>query len=207
MRRRCGEAIGGGAPAGLTRNPPHSGRPHRPKTYSTVALRCSLSSGVRTSLLWEAVLGPDATATYCLPFTSNVIGGAAKPDPTLIFHSWSRVVSSKAATVPSSSARNTSPPAVVNYNGMLWGGRPEREMACIATGRPASTNVRPGWLSAPGALQFAAQLSRKCFRSLLPLPPSQEQDQTHDVLALLRQVGVDGDRGRVPFIMEHDIFR
>jgi len=40
--------------------------------------------------------------------TSNVIGGAEKPEPTLIFHNWSRVVSSNAATVPSTSARNTS---------------------------------------------------------------------------------------------------
>src|SRR6266404_321167 len=58
------------------------------------------------------VAAVDGTATYCLPLTSNVMGGAAKPDPTLIFHSCSSVVSSKAATVPSSNARNTTPPAV-----------------------------------------------------------------------------------------------
>ncbi len=33
-------------------------------------------------------------ATYCLPPTSNVIGGALKPEPTLSFHSSSSVVSS-----------------------------------------------------------------------------------------------------------------
>src|SRR5258708_21218062 len=76
-------------PGGCVRRDPsaeetiENGQPHKPKTYSTVALRCSLSSGVRTSLLWDAGLGPDATATYCLPLTSNVIGGAGNPDPTI----------------------------------------------------------------------------------------------------------------------------
>jgi hypothetical protein len=28
----------------------------------------------------------DAIATYCLPLTSKVMGGAEKPEPTLIFH-------------------------------------------------------------------------------------------------------------------------
>ena len=44
--------------------------------------------------LRDAGLGPDTIATYCLPLTSKVIGGAEKPEPTLIFHSSSRVVSS-----------------------------------------------------------------------------------------------------------------
>src|SRR6266849_10267253 len=83
-------------------------------TYSTVALRSSLSSGVSRSFVREVALGPDAIAIYCLPSTSNVIGGAPNPAPTLIFHSWSRVVSSKAATVPSMRARNTIPPAVAS---------------------------------------------------------------------------------------------
>src|SRR5260370_39031538 len=61
-------------------------RAHSPNTYSTVAWRCSLSSGVFMSLALAGPLGPDAIATYCLPLTSNVIGGAAKPEPTLIFH-------------------------------------------------------------------------------------------------------------------------
>src|SRR5712664_3046151 len=39
-------------------------------------------------------------------------GGAAKRVPTLIFHSCSSVLSSKAATVPSNRARNTRPPPV-----------------------------------------------------------------------------------------------
>src|SRR5262249_41744458 len=87
---------------------------HNPNTYSTRALRCSLSSGVLTSLLFADGLGPDTIATYCLPPISKVIGGAEKPDPTLTFHSSSSVVSSKAATVPSSSARKTRPPPVAS---------------------------------------------------------------------------------------------
>src|SRR5260221_321521 len=67
---------------------------HRPNTYSTMALRCSLSSGVLMSLDFAAPLGPDAMAMYCLPLTSKVIGGAAKPEPTLTFHTPSSVVSS-----------------------------------------------------------------------------------------------------------------
>ena len=55
---------------------------------------------------------PAAIATYCLPFTSKVIGGAWKPEPALNFHSSSRVVSSYAAMVPSSSALKTRPPPV-----------------------------------------------------------------------------------------------
>src|SRR5215468_11441022 len=37
------------------------------------------------------------------------------------------------------------------------------------------------------------------------LSTAQKQDQSHDVLALLCQVGVDGDRGRVPSVVQHDI--
>jgi hypothetical protein len=43
-------------------------------------------------------------ATYCLPLTSKVIGGAAKPEPTFTLYNSSSVVSSKAATLPSSRA-------------------------------------------------------------------------------------------------------
>jgi hypothetical protein len=42
---------------------------HSAKTYSTVALRWSLSSGVLTSLALAAALGPDVIARYCLPLT------------------------------------------------------------------------------------------------------------------------------------------
>src|SRR5262249_33123769 len=49
---------------------------------------------------------------YCLPLTAYVIGGALKPEPTLIFHSSSSVVSSSATMVPSSSAGSTTPPPV-----------------------------------------------------------------------------------------------
>src|SRR5262245_50855396 len=90
------------------------GRSYSPNTYSTSALRCSLSSGVLTSLLFAEGLGPDAIAIYCFPPASKVIGGAEKPDPTLIFHTSSSVVSSKAATVPSSSARKIRPPPVAS---------------------------------------------------------------------------------------------
>jgi hypothetical protein len=64
------------------------------------------------SLALAEALGPDAIAIYCLPPTSKVIGGAEKPEPTLIFQSCSSVVSSNAATVPSVSLRKTSPPPV-----------------------------------------------------------------------------------------------
>src|SRR5215475_14144810 len=39
-------------------------------------------------------LSPARIATYCLPPVSNVIGGASKPVPTLIFHNSSNVASS-----------------------------------------------------------------------------------------------------------------
>jgi hypothetical protein len=89
-----------------------TGSAQSPKTYSTVAWRWSLSSGVLMSLALAEALGPDAIAIYCLPPTSKVIGGAEKPEPTLIFQSCSSVVSSNAATVPSVSLRKTSPPPV-----------------------------------------------------------------------------------------------
>ena len=87
---------------------------HKPNTYSTSALRCSLSSGVLTRLLFAEGLGPDTIAIYCLPPVSKVMGGAEKPEPIFIFHISSRLVSSKAATVPSSNARKTSPPPVAS---------------------------------------------------------------------------------------------
>jgi hypothetical protein len=74
-RGRVGEAAGlnrcGGA-AGAELD-------HSPNTYNTVALRCSLSSGAlahRRLPLAGSV--PDAIATYCLPLTSKVMGGAEK---------------------------------------------------------------------------------------------------------------------------------
>src|ERR1700675_1192550 len=90
------------------------GLAHSANTCSTSALRCSRSSGVLTSLPLAPGLGPETIAIYCLPLTSNVIGGAEKPEPTLIFHNWSSVVSSNAATVPSTSPRNRSPPPVAS---------------------------------------------------------------------------------------------
>jgi hypothetical protein len=74
------------------------------RDHSTVALRCSLSSGLLASLRLAPMLGPEAIATYCLPLTSKVMGGAEKPEPTLTFHNSSSVDSSKAAMVPSSRA-------------------------------------------------------------------------------------------------------
>src|SRR5579864_1276754 len=68
---------------------------HSPNTYSTVALRCSLSSGALARLrLPLAGSVPDAIATYCRPLTSKVIGGAEKAEPILIFHNSSSEVSS-----------------------------------------------------------------------------------------------------------------
>ena len=55
-------------------------------TYSTSAWRISRSSGVLINRPLDPGLGPEMIATYCFPLTSNVIGGAEKPEPTLIFH-------------------------------------------------------------------------------------------------------------------------
>jgi hypothetical protein len=49
------------------------------KTYSTVALRCSLSSGVSTGLFVAEAPCPAVIANYCLPLTSKLIGGADLP--------------------------------------------------------------------------------------------------------------------------------
>src|SRR5579862_5364022 len=78
-----------------------SSRVYNPNTNSTAAWRCSLSSGVLIFLSRACGLGPDTMATYCLPPTSKVIGGAEKPEPILTLHNCSRVVSSNAAKVPS----------------------------------------------------------------------------------------------------------
>src|SRR5215471_2440473 len=88
---------------------------HSPNTYNTEALRCSSSSGAlaRRRLALAGSI-PDAIATYCLPLTSKVMGGAEKPEPTLTFHNSSSVVSSKATTVPSIRPTNTRPPAVAS---------------------------------------------------------------------------------------------
>src|SRR5882724_9867435 len=67
---------------------------HSPNTNSIVWFRCSFSSGSSRCLLRAIGLSPARIATYCLPPTSNVIGGALKPVPTLIFQSCSMVVSS-----------------------------------------------------------------------------------------------------------------
>jgi hypothetical protein len=47
-------------------------------------LRWSRSSGEFASFTLAPAPNPDAIATNCLPLTSNVIGGAEKPEPTLI---------------------------------------------------------------------------------------------------------------------------
>src|SRR5260370_25715763 len=75
-------------------------RAHSPNTYSTVAWRCSLSSGVFMSLALAGPLGPDAIATYCLPLTSNVNGGPAEPQAALTFHSSPSLRSAYPSTVP-----------------------------------------------------------------------------------------------------------
>src|ERR1700686_1385396 len=86
---------------------------HSPNTYKTVGLRCSLSSGaLARRRLPLAGSVPDAIATYCLPLTSKVMGGAEKAEPTFIFHNSSSVLSSNAVTVPSIRPTNTRPPPV-----------------------------------------------------------------------------------------------
>src|SRR5262249_61532772 len=76
----------------------HEGRDravaHSPNTNSMVWLRISRSSGVCVCRRLVIGLSPDRIATYCLPPTSNVIGGALKPVPTLILPKGSSVVSS-----------------------------------------------------------------------------------------------------------------
>src|SRR5207247_1317040 len=67
--------------------------PYRAKTNNMVWLRISRSSGVCECRRLEIGLSPDRIAMYCLPLTSNVIGGALKPVPTLIFQSGSKVMS------------------------------------------------------------------------------------------------------------------
>jgi len=69
-------------------------RPSRysPNTNSMVWLRISRSSGVNAWRPFDIALKPERIATYCLPLTSKVMGGAWKPVPTLIFHSSCMVV-------------------------------------------------------------------------------------------------------------------
>src|SRR5262249_32627143 len=57
--------------------------PYRPNTNSIVWLRISRSSGVFTSVDFAGRLSPVRIATYCLPPTSKVMGGALMPTPTL----------------------------------------------------------------------------------------------------------------------------
>ena len=87
---------------------------HSPKhvQHGGVALLLEFRRIGPPALLPLAGPGPDAIATYCLPLTSKVMGGAEKPEPILIFHNSSSEVSSKAATVPSIRPRKTSPPPV-----------------------------------------------------------------------------------------------
>src|SRR3954463_10869921 len=65
---------------------PYGGATHNPNTYSTMAWRRSRTSGELSSLVLAPPLGPDAMAIYCRLLYSKVIGGAEKPEPTLIFH-------------------------------------------------------------------------------------------------------------------------
>ena len=57
------------------------------------------------------------------------------------------------------------------------------------------------------ALAPAGIHSPASFPAALRLPAAQEQDEAHDVFAPLRPVGVDGDRGDLPVIVQHDISR
>jgi len=56
---------------------------YNPNTNSMVWLRISRSSGVFTSVVLAGRLSPVRIATYCLPPTSKVMGGALMPTPTL----------------------------------------------------------------------------------------------------------------------------
>src|SRR5262245_9009530 len=93
-----GRPLGNDACALRCDAPQHEGQnraaPHKPNTTSMGWLRFSRSSAVCVCRRLVIGLSPDRIATYCLPPTSNVIGGALKPVPTLIFHKGSSVVSS-----------------------------------------------------------------------------------------------------------------
>ena len=69
-------------------------RSYSPNTNSIVWLRISRSSGVFTSAVLAFRPSPVRIATYCLPPTSKVMGGALKPTPTLTSQSCSRLMSS-----------------------------------------------------------------------------------------------------------------
>jgi hypothetical protein len=49
----------------------------------------------------------------------------------------------------------------------------------------------------------AIHLHGRPWRALLPA--LQKQNKAHDMFILLSPVGVDGDRGQLPFIVQHDI--
>jgi hypothetical protein len=67
----------------------------QPEDIEHQGLTLVLQFRVFASCPLEPGLGPDTFPTYyCLPLTSNVIGGAEKPEPTLIFYSSSSVASS-----------------------------------------------------------------------------------------------------------------
>src|ERR1700682_30320 len=70
---RC---LGPGSSAGTTPTDALVARAYSANTNSMVWLRCSLSSGVKLSARSEMRLSPERMATYCLPPTSKVIGGA-----------------------------------------------------------------------------------------------------------------------------------
>src|SRR6185369_5710703 len=67
---------------------------YSPNTNSTVAFDNVFISGERASLARPTTPMPEAMAMYCLPSTMYVMGGATKPEPTLIFHNSSSVWSS-----------------------------------------------------------------------------------------------------------------
>jgi len=80
----------------------HALQPLQPehKQHGLVALLAQFRRQIVAALGDVAQAGQDRNILLAPP-PSNVIGGALKPVPTLIFHTWSSVLSSKAAKVPS----------------------------------------------------------------------------------------------------------
>src|SRR5712692_762827 len=78
-------------------------------------------------------------------------------------------------------------------------------MAQASPSRSAPASGRRKLNSAGFHWVAVALLTCTSGRASASLPAPEKQDKAHNMLALLRQVGVDGDRGQLPFVVQHDI--
>src|SRR6266478_6286519 len=72
--------------------------------------------------LSQAPPRPTRIATYCLPSTMKVIGGALTPPPVLNFHFFSNVLASSAMTLPVILNGWLGPPPVQNSRALSFSG-------------------------------------------------------------------------------------